>query len=101
VTDLRADRPIADRHLDHSYVAPGSPVTLWVPPVTLRVETSRRVRSVHVHTPARGICIEPMTGWPNAANLATAQVRGTRLAILRAGGRLAASMTRRWDVDPG
>ena len=100
-TDLRAGPPLAERRLDHSYVAPRSPVTLWVPPVTLRVETSQRVQSVHVHTPARGICIEPMTGWPNAANLASADVRGTGLALLRAGGRLAASMTWRWDVDPG
>ena len=99
VTDLRADQPLADRRLDHSYVAPASPVTLRVPPITLRIETSPRLRAVHVHTPERGICVEPMTAWPNAANLAAAGVRGTGLASLPAGGRLMAAMTWRWTID--
>lgn len=99
-TDLRVDRPLGDRRLDHSYVRPRSPATLRVAPVTLCVEFSSRVRAVHVHTPEGGICVEPITAWPNATNLAAAGIRGTGLAHLRAGGRLAAGMTWRWTMDP-
>jgi len=100
VTDLGSSRPLGDRRLDHSYLRPSSPATLRVAPVTLRIEFSRRVCAVHVHTPEGGICVEPMTAWPNAANLAAAGVRGTGLARLPAGGRLAASMRWRWTMDP-
>lgn len=99
-TDLRADRPLGTRRLDHSYVGPASPATLRISPLTLTVEFSRRVRAVHVHTPEHGICVEPMTAWPNAANLAAAGIRGSGLARLPAGGRLAAAMTWRWTMDP-
>ncbi|MBA3875437.1 MAG: hypothetical protein C0498_00640 [Anaerolinea sp.] len=98
-TDLRPDQLIGSRRLDHTYVHPTAPVTLHVPPLTVRLEWSRQVDSVHVYTPERAICIEPMTAWPNAANLAAAGVRGTGLTYVGARGRLAAWMTWRWELN--
>jgi aldose 1-epimerase len=94
-TDLRAGPWLGDRRLDHTFVAPRSPVVATWPDLELRVEFGRPIRALVVYTPPRGLCLEPQTAWPNALGAMTA-ASGVR--ILEPGRTLQATMRLRWRV---
>lgn len=99
-TDLRAATGVARRSLDHTYVGIGSQATVRWPDLELTVAWGPTVSCAQVHTRALGVCVEPMTAWPAAVNLAARGVRGTGLALLAAGESLMAAMTWRWCPAP-
>ena len=92
-TDLRAGPRLGDRRLDHTYVAPRSPVVATWPDLELRVEFGRPIQALVVFTPPGGLCLEPQTAWPNALGAMTA-ASGVR--ILEPGQTLRATMRLRW-----
>ncbi|MHB8459122.1 MAG: aldose epimerase family protein [Candidatus Limnocylindrales bacterium] len=95
-SDLRAGPALADRRLDTVYVDVASPALLAWPDLTLTMEFMPPVSTVVVYTPRAAVCVEPMTGWPDAAALAAAGVAGTGLVRLAPGGSLRAVTTWRW-----
>jgi aldose 1-epimerase len=100
-TDLRRGPPIDGRALDHVYVAPGSPAVIRWPTLELRAELEPPVDCVVVHTREDRFCVEPQTGWPNAAVLSPRGVPGTGLTVLERGGSLRATVIWRWRPLPG
>lgn len=96
--DLRSGPPVGDRRLDHVYVRTKGPALVRWPDLELRMEHDASLRTVVVHTPVEGICVEPQTMWPNAPLLAAAGVRGTGLRILDPGDSLRATERWTWTV---
>ena len=94
--DLRSCPPLGDRRLDHVYVRAKSPATLRWPDLELRIGYDASMRTVVVHTPVEGICVEPQTMWPNAPLLTASGVRGTGLRTLEPGDTLAANEEWTW-----
>ena len=92
--DLRAGPPLGDRRLDHVYVDPTGPAFVRWPDLELRIDFDRPLNTVVVHTPEKGVCVEPQTMWPNAPILASNGLSGTGLRTLAPGDRLRA--THRW-----
>lgn len=68
-TDLRDGPLLGDRRLDDVYVDVGMPAELRWPDLVLRMTWEGAVQSIVVHTPPRGVALEPQTAWPNAAQL--------------------------------
>lgn len=68
-TDLRHRPLLGERVLDHTYVGVGEDADLVWPDLTMRISWSEDVRCVCVHTPPRGVCVEPQTAWPDAPAL--------------------------------
>ena len=100
-TDLRRGPAIDGRALDHIYVGPKSPAVIHWPALELRAYLEPPIGCVVVHTRPRAFCVEPQTGWPNAAVLAQRGVPGTGLTVLERGGSLLATVTWRWrPLDP-
>ncbi len=95
-TDLRSPAGVAGRDLDHTYVGIGAGAVVRWPDLELAVDWGPTVRCALVHTRALGVCVEPMTAWPAAVNLAARGVRGTGLALLAAGESLTATTTWTW-----
>jgi galactose mutarotase-like enzyme len=58
-------------------VAPGRPVAVRWPPVTLTLESSPEVTHLQVYAPEGALCIEPQTCCIDAFRLAAAGVAGT------------------------
>ena len=83
--DLRAGPALGDRRLDHVYVDATAPVIVRWPDLELRMEFGASLRTVVVHTPPEGICVEPQTMWPNAPVLASRGVAHTGLRSLKPG----------------
>lgn len=96
LTDLRSGPEIEGRVLDHVYVHPNSPAVIRWPTLELRAELEPPIGCVVVHTRKDAFCVEPQTGWPNAAVLAQRGVPGTGLTVLEPGGTLRATVTWRW-----
>ena len=96
--DLRSAPPLGDRRLDHVYIHAKGPAIVRWPDLELRMEHDASLRTVVVHTPAEGFCVEPQTMWPNAPLLAAAGVRGTGLRTLEPGDSLRASERWIWHV---
>jgi aldose 1-epimerase len=96
-TDLRSPAAVAGRGLDHTYVGIGQDASVRWADLELVVGWGPTVRCVQVHTRALGVCVEPMTAWPDAVNLAARGVPGTGLVVLAAGASLTATMTWRWN----
>jgi galactose mutarotase-like enzyme len=65
-TDLRHGPALGERRLDDVYVEVGQPAELRWPDLVLRMTWDGAVQSVVVHTPPRGVTLEPQTAWPNA-----------------------------------
>jgi aldose 1-epimerase len=102
VTDLRAGPPLGDRQLDTFYPDVQSPATVRWSDLELAIEFAPPVQTVVVFSgDSRTVCVEPLTGWPNATALAMAGVPGTGLVSLSPGEELAASMTWRWRALRG
>ncbi len=96
LTDLRDGPALGDRLLDHVYSGVGAPAALAWPDLTLRFDWDEPVQSVCVHSPPRGVCVEPQTAWPNAPVLAAAGVRSTGLVTVRPGSPLKARTVWTW-----
>jgi aldose 1-epimerase len=96
-TDLRAGPALGDRRLDHVYVEVTSPVRIAWPDLELTMEFERPYRTVVVHTPEAGVCVEPQTAWPDAAALEDRGVVGTGLRRLEPGAVLTARAAWHWS----
>jgi aldose 1-epimerase len=95
-TDLRDGPLLGERRLDHVYVGVGNPALLIWPDLELRIAWEPPVDSVCVHSPPRGVCVEPQTAWPNAPALAAGGVVSTGLAVARPGTPLRARTMWSW-----
>jgi aldose 1-epimerase len=96
VEDLRSGPLLGDRRLDHVYVRVSGPAILRWPDLELRIAADGAARTVVVHTPLEGICVEHQTMWPNAPLLAEAGVRDTGLRMLEPGDSLRATAEWSW-----
>jgi galactose mutarotase-like enzyme len=96
--DLRSGPPLGDRRLDHIYVRTKGPAHVRWPDLELRIEYDKSLRTVVVHTPPEGVCVEPQTMWPNAPLLAAAGVSDTGMRTLEPGDTLSATEAWTWTV---
>lgn len=64
-TDLRRAPKVGRRRLDHSYVDVSEPAVVTWPDLELTIELPHKSSTVVVHTPERGVCVEPQTAWPD------------------------------------
>ena len=96
--DLRSGPALRDRRLDHVYVRTKSPALVRWPDLGLRIEYDKSLRTVVVHTPPEGVCVEPQTMWPNAPLLAAAGVSDTGMRTLEPGDTLSATESWTWTV---
>ena len=76
MTDLRRGPAIAGRRLDHAYVDARSPAVVAWPDLELTIEFGPPASIVVVHTPPRGLCVEPQTAWPDASSSELRRVPG-------------------------
>lgn len=63
--DLRGGPKLGRRRLDHVYVDVTEPATVRWPDLVLTIELPHKASTVVVHTPERGVCVEPQTAWPD------------------------------------
>lgn len=63
--DLRSGPQLGRRRLDHAYVDVWKPVRVSWPDLELTIELPHLASTVVVHTPSRGVCVEPQTAWPD------------------------------------
>lgn len=63
--DLRRGAKLGRRRLDHAYVDVTEPAVVRWPDLELTMELPHKASTVVVHTPARGVCVEPQTAWPD------------------------------------
>jgi len=94
--DLRPGPTLGDRRLDHVYVDAIGPAMLRWPDLELRIDFDRPLGTVVVHTPERGVCVEPQTMWPNAPLLAALGIPTTGLRTLAPGERFEAQQRWTW-----
>ena len=95
--DLRTCPPLIDRRLDHVYVRTKGPAIVRWPDLELRIGYDTDMRTVVVHTPVEGICVEPQTMWPNAPLLSATGVPGTGLRMLEPRDTLSAQEEWTWN----
>ena len=100
-TDLRNAPLLAERRLDHVYIGVTRPVTVRWPDLLLTMDLPADPATVVVHTPPRGVCVEPQTAWPNAPVLHAEGEAGTGLVELAPGERLRARTVWHWDAIHG
>ena len=96
-TDLRDGPALGDRLLDDIYADAGPPAVLTWPDLTLRMDWGHTVNSICVHSPPRGVCVEPQTSWPNAPALLDAGSSRTGLVTVEPGLPLQATTTWTWE----
>jgi aldose 1-epimerase len=96
--DLRSGPALGDRRLDHVYVDAVGPAVVRWPDLELRIDFDRPLRTVVVHTPEQGVCVEPQTMWPNAPLLAAHGVADTGVRTLAPGEHL--RVQHRWTWLP-
>jgi aldose 1-epimerase len=63
--DLRGAPQLGRRRLDHAYVDVSKPARVAWPDLELTIELPHLASTVVVHTPPRGVCVEPQTAWPD------------------------------------
>lgn len=63
--DLRNAPRLGRRRLDHVYIDVSEPAVVCWPDLELTIELPHKASTVVVHTPARGVCVEPQTAWPD------------------------------------
>lgn len=63
--DLRRGPKLGRRRLDDVYVDVSEPAVIRWPDLELTMELPHKASTVVVHTPARGVCVEPQTAWPD------------------------------------
>ena len=96
-TDLRAGPRLGRRRLDHVYIETTSPAEITWPDLKLTMEFELPIRTLVVHTPEHGVCVEPQTGWPDAISLEREGIVMTGLRRLLPGETIAARTTWRWS----
>lgn len=97
-TDLRDGPALGDRLLDDIYADVGAPAVLTWPDLALRMDWSPTVTAVCVHSPPRGVCVEPQTSWPNAPALVQTGSTRTGQVTVEPGLPLQATTTWRWTA---
>ena len=100
MTDLRRGPAIAGRRLDHAYVGARSPAVITWPDLELAIEFAPPASVVVVHTPPRGLCVEPQTAWPNALSADLRSTPGTGVTKLAAGESLRVEAGFNWRRIP-
>ena len=100
MTDLRRGPAIAGRRLDHAYVGARSPAVITWPDLELAIEFAPPASVVVVHTPPRGLCVEPQTAWPNALSADLRSTPGTGVTKLAAGESLRVEAGFSWRRIP-
>jgi aldose 1-epimerase len=98
LTDLRDGPLLGDRYLDHVYTGIGAPAELAWPDLVMRFDWEPPVQSVCLHSPPRGVCVEPQTEWPNAPVLAATGVQSTGQVTAHPGSPLTARTVWTWQV---
>lgn len=93
-TDLRGGTKLGRRRLDHAYVDVVRPVEVRWPDLTLTIELPHAASTVVVHTPDRGVCVEPQTAWPDPF------ARPDRSGVAQLGPREVFSAHSRWMWEP-
>jgi aldose 1-epimerase len=63
--DLRTAPQLGRRRLDHAYIDVAQPARVCWPDLELTIELPHHASTVVVHTPERGVCVEPQTAWPD------------------------------------
>jgi aldose 1-epimerase len=63
--DLRGAPKLGRRRLDDVYVDVSEPAVVCWPDLELTIELPHKASTVVVHTPPRGVCVEPQTAWPD------------------------------------
>jgi galactose mutarotase-like enzyme len=63
--DLRGGPKLGRRRLDHTYVGVSEPAVVRWPDLELTIELPHKASTFVVHTPERGVCVEPQTAWPD------------------------------------
>ena len=63
--DLRSGPKLGRRRLDDVFVDVASPPVVRWPDLELTIELPHGASTVVVHTPPRGVCVEPQTAWPD------------------------------------
>jgi len=99
--DLRTGPPLGDRRLDHAYVDAKGPAIVRWPDLELHIEFGASLKTVVVHTPPEGICVEPQTMWPNAPVLASRGIAKTGLRTLEPGERMRSRQRWTWTARKG
>jgi aldose 1-epimerase len=95
--DLRRFAAAPTRTLDACYRHARAVAIAWGN-VELRMESSSNLGHAVVHTPPRGICLEPQTCAPDAFNLAAQGIDGCGMAVVAPGRPLVATSTWRWTT---
>ena len=96
-TDLRSFPEVGERRLDACYRAPGRIAIAWGD-LELQMQSSPNVGHVVVHTPQRGVCVEPQTCAPDAFNLRQQLVNGCGGAVVTRARPLVATTAWLWSV---
>ena len=96
-TDLRGGPALGDRRLDHAYANVESPARIMWPDLEFTMQLEPPVATVVVHTPERGVCVEPQTAWPDALRLEQEGNPMTGLHKLEAGESLRAETIWSWS----
>lgn len=92
--DLRRGAKLGRRRLDHAYVDVSEPATVRWPDLELTIEMPRDASTVVVHTPERGVCVEPQTAWPDPF----ARPERSGVAMLDPGGIFSARTRWTWQA---
>lgn len=93
-TDLRGGTKLGRRRLDHAYVDVARPAEVHWPDLRLTIELPHAASTVVVHTPERGVCVEPQTAWPDPF------ARPDRSGVARLGPHEVFSAHTRWTWEP-
>lgn len=92
--DLRGGTKLGRRRLDHVYVDVSEPAQVRWPDLELSIDLPHRASTVVVHTPKRGVCVEPQTAWPDP--FAWAEQSG----VTQLGPHEIFSASTRWTWEP-
>lgn len=92
--DLRGGAKLGRRRLDHAYIDVTEPAQVRWPDLDLTMELPHKASTVVVHTPDRGVCVEPQTAWPDPF------ARPERSGVVQLGPREIFSASTRWTWQP-
>jgi aldose 1-epimerase len=92
--DLRSGPKLGRRRLDDVYVDVSEPAVVRWPDLELTIELPHKASTVVVHTPAKGVCVEPQTAWPDPF------ARPDQSGVAHLPPRAIFSATTRWTWTP-
>lgn len=99
--DLRGGPCLGRRRLDHAYVGATSPATIAWPDLRLSIRFDPSPGVVVVHSPPRGVCVEPQTAPPNALALPPAEASAAGVRFLEPGATFEATCEIVWARPAG